>query len=108
MPSPSESVGDVVTVVTAVAVLSLVSGSVSFPMTIVVLLTPPAAVGATTIVTVVLAPLVKSPRLQVTVLVPLQVPWLGVAETKLTPGGKVSVITTPVAASGPLFMTVMV
>jgi hypothetical protein len=41
-----------------------------------------AAVGVTTKVTVALALAARLPRLQVTVVVPLQLPWLGVAENK--------------------------
>ena len=61
---------------------------------------------ATTIVTVALLPLLSGPKLQTTVADPLQpVPWLTVVETKLTPGGRVSVKVTFVAVSGPLFVT---
>ena len=56
----------------------------------------PATVGVTTRLTVALAPAVIVPRSQTMVLVPVQLPWLGVTETKFTPAGKVSVI---VAAS---------
>jgi hypothetical protein len=35
-------------------------------------------------------------------------PWLGVAETKVTPGGRVSVTVESVEGSGPLFVTVRV
>ena len=37
-----------------------------------------------------------------------RLPWLGVADTKLTPAGNRSVTCTPVAASGPALNTVMV
>jgi len=52
--------------------------------------------------------LLMVPRLQMTVLVPLHVPWLGVTETKLAPPGSASVTDTSVAAFGPEFVTVMV
>jgi hypothetical protein len=97
-----------VTVITIVAVLLLVSASITFPVTEAVLESVPAVVGVTTIITVALFPLDNMLKLQVTVLVPLQAPWLGVAETKVTPPGKVSVIVTPAAASGPLFIMVIV
>ena len=74
------------TVVVAVAELLPGVGSDSVPLTDAVLLrdgTAP-AVGVTTIVAVALAPLFRLPRLQLTVEVPLQLPWLEVAETKLT------------------------
>src|SRR5207249_1900405 len=49
----------------------------------------------------------RAPRLNVRVL-PLWVklPWLGLAETKLTPAGRVAVRVTPVAGSGPALLTV--
>src|SRR5262245_31842708 len=57
-------------------------------------------------ITVALAPLASVPRLQVTVVEPLQVPWLAVADTKLTVAGSVSVRETLSAAPGPLFRIV--
>ena len=48
----------------------------------------PAVVGVTTKLMVALAPAAIKPRSQTTVLVPVQLPWLGVAETKFTPAGK--------------------
>jgi hypothetical protein len=48
----------------------------------------PATVGVTTRLTVALLPAAIEPRSQMTVLVPVQLPWLGVAETKFTPAGK--------------------
>jgi hypothetical protein len=43
----------------------------------------------------------------VTVLVPVQLPWLGVTETNFTPAGNVSVIVTLNAPKKPLLRTVM-
>ena len=63
--------------------------------------------GITTILTFACAPIDIEPRLQVTVVVPVHRPWLGVDEIKLTPGGKVSVTMTFVAGEGPLFVTAM-
>ena len=52
--------------------------------------------------------MVRVPRVQITVSVPLQVPWVAVAETKVTPGGNVSVTRTPVATTmGPLLKIFM-
>ena len=68
----------------------------------------PAAVGVTVMVTVALSPLARLPRLQVTGAVPLQVPWLGVAEPNVTPLGSVSVTVTMVASDGPSLVTVSV
>src|SRR5437763_1974077 len=82
--------------------------SVSVAVTVAVFVMVPGVGGAwTTIVTVALAPLLMVPRLPVTVLpAVVTVPWLGVAETNVTPAGNVSVRVTPVAALGPLLATV--
>lgn len=58
------------------------------------LLSGPGTVGVTTNVTVAVPPNGKSPNWQVMVLVPLQLPRLGVTETKFTPADKVSDIVT--------------
>jgi hypothetical protein len=96
------------TVVLAVALLLPVAGSHEAEATLAVLLTVPPGVAVTTNVTVAVAGLLMLPRLQMTVLVPLHVPWLGVTETNLAPLGSASVTDTSVAAFGPLFVTVMV
>jgi molybdopterin-binding protein len=92
-PNPiSEGQPEGFTVVVWVAELLAVLGSASLPVVVAVLVSGPAAVGVTTISTVALAPLASDPRSQLTV--PLegpQVPWLGVAEAKVTPSGRVSV-----------------
>jgi hypothetical protein len=64
-------------------------------------------VGVTVMVIVALAPLARLPRLQVTVLVPLQLPWLGMAEPNVTLPGNVSVTVTAEAEVGPLLVTMM-
>src|SRR6266850_508174 len=97
---------DAVTGVFTVAVLFPGAGSVSLATTLVVFVTVPVAAGLTTMVTVALAALARVPRLQLTVVV--QVPWLGVAETNVTPAGTASVRVTPVAGDGPLLVTVSV
>src|SRR5437870_4535502 len=95
-------------VVVADAVLLAVLGSVSFPLTVAVLVIDPAVAGAVTVMVIVaLAPEARLPTVQVTV--PdacVQVPWLEDAETKVTPLGRVSVTTTPVAGLGPLLVAV--
>ena len=48
----------------------------------------------TTIVTVAVAPFASDPSVQVTVVVPVQLPKDGVAETKVTVPGSVSVTVT--------------
>ena len=68
----------------------------------------PAVVGVTTRLTVALAPAAIKPRLQTMVLVPVQLPWLGVAETKFTPAGKLSVIVAVIDRLGSTLDTVMV
>jgi hypothetical protein len=100
------------TVVICVAVLLLRFGSVVAAATVAVFVSVPAALGAlTTMSTVAVAPLGKMPSLHVTVLVPEQVPELGVAETNVTPAGRTSVRVTPLVVAGivgiPLFVTVM-
>ena len=52
--------------------------------------------------TVATPPWAILPRLQITVVVPLHgLPCVGVAETKVTPPGKVSFTVTAVAGDGP-------
>ena len=95
------------TVVTTVELLSLGSGSVSAEVTDAVLVSIAGAPGAVTTMStprdVVLG---IEPMLHVTV--PdtcVQVPCVGVAETKVTPAGSVSVSVTPVAVDGPALNT---
>ncbi len=57
---------------------------------------------------VAVPPLAIAPRLQTTVVVPLQLPWDAVAETNVVPVGITSVTTTLLASWGPLFVTVIV
>ena len=83
-------------------------GSGWFPVTVAVLVIVPAELGRTTMVTVAEAPLARSPRAQVTVVVPEQLPWLAVDDRALRPDGSVSVTVTPVAGFGPLLVTVSV
>ena len=68
----------------------------------------PAAVGVTTRLTVAFAPTAIIPSSQTMVLVPVQLPWLGVAETKFTPGGKLSVSVADAGLLGSILDTVMV
>jgi len=97
---------DATTGVLTVAVLFVGTGSVSFAATLAVFVRVPTAVGLTRIVTVACPEFASVPRLQLTVAV--QVPWLGVAETKVTLAGTASVKVTPVAGEGPLLVTVRV
>ena len=67
----------------------------------------PVAVGRATIVTVAVSAFARLPMLQLT-LPPLwlQLPRLGVAETKVAPAGRVSVSKTLRAAFGPRLVIV--
>src|SRR5215831_18829563 len=66
----------------------------------------PTVVGLTVNCTVADDGSVIAPRLHVTVVVPLQVPWLGWAEMNFNPAGKWSVKVTPEAFCGPSLITV--
>jgi hypothetical protein len=87
------------TVVTVVTVLLAGSGSVSFAVTVAVLLKPPGVVGLTRISRTALSPSLILPMLQVTMLLEREQPEE--AETKFTFAGRVSVTITPVAFEGP-------
>jgi hypothetical protein len=105
----SVGLGASLTVVLALAELLDVLESVSLAVTLTELVMVPAVVAVTTMDTVELLPLAREPRSQVTVLPDwLQLPWLGVADTKVTPEGRVSVRVTPEALQGPLLVTVAV
>src|SRR5260370_1104835 len=89
------------------AVLFAALGSGSLPLTGALLVMVAGVAGAVAlIVTVELAPEASEPAVQVTVPEALVHPEL--AETKVTPAGRVSVTVEPVLASGPLFLTVTV
>src|SRR5215813_231585 len=89
-------------------------GSVSFAVTEGVLTSVPVGlpVVAPEMETVAVPPLAREPRSQLTVPVDaVHDPWLGVitvAGVPPIPKGSTSVIITPVAADGPLFVIVMV
>jgi len=63
----------------------------------------PAVVALATMASVALAPFARPPKLHVTAVV--QLPWLGVADTRTMPAGRVSVKVTLVAAEGPPLVT---
>ena len=90
-----------------VALLLVLLGSISLAVTVAKVLKPPASRGVTTIETVAFAVVVIVPRLQVITGLPLQFPWLGDDETRLTVAGSVSLTVTPVALLGPLLVTVI-
>lgn len=94
-----------------VAVDVLFAGAVSALMavTVAVFTTGPAVrAGVRESAIVAVARGFRVPREQVTVVVPLQVPWVGVAEISVAPAGRMSVTVTPAASEGPLLVTVMV
>lgn len=100
-----------VTAVLVVLVLLPATGSVSLPVTVAVLEIGPVVPESTVTVTVTVAvpPLTILPSVPVIVPAALvAVPWLDVAETKVTPAGKTSVTVTPVASLGPMLVTVRV
>ena len=97
-----------VTVVSSEAVLLAGLGSGSLPEMVAKLVMLPGDEGAVTrMVRVAEAHLARLPMFQVTVLVVLEAaPADGVADWKVTPGGRVSVTLTPVALRGPRLVTV--
>jgi hypothetical protein len=95
------------TVALALAELFAGLGSLSFAASAAEFVTVPVAVGFTTTSTVALAPLARFPIAQVDNGV-VQVPWLGVALTKVAEAGRVSERTTLVAGEGPLLVIVRV
>src|SRR6266480_4129917 len=99
------------TVVVAVALLLSGVGSVSFPLTVTVLVSVPGVVVVTTIVMLALVPFARSPRLQLTlppfsarllVVDRVLLPWLEATETKRMLLGNGSLTVTLVAFWGPL------
>ena len=58
--------------------------------------------------TVADAPLAMVPRAQVTVAVPPQLPWLGVADIKVVPAGRTSTMATLLADPGPELVATIV
>ena len=97
------------TVVVSLAMLLVASRSEVVLVTVTLFMTSPSTVGTTRMVTAGLAPAAMDPRLHVTAPGDLvHVPCVDVAETKVTLPGSVSVSTTSVEVSGPLFVTVIV
>jgi hypothetical protein len=98
-------------IITTEALFELL-GSSSFAVTVAVLTTDPVPFGITTmsIMTIIPSPMSgRLPRLHVTIPYnSAQVPWLELAETKVTPAGRMSNKVTPVASRGPRFPILIV
>src|SRR2546430_4495545 len=95
-------------VMVTLALLFAATGSVSFSAVLVaVFVSEPVDVTVAVRSRVTDTPLATAPMSHTPV--PLvYVPWLGVAETNVSPAGSWSVICTPVASEGPLLVTVIV
>src|SRR5215210_7027587 len=97
---PRSSAG--LTLVSTDTLLLALFGSATAELTLALLVSFPACLGVTTIVTLAIAPPgARLPRWQITVAPRLHEPWLGVAETSVTPDGRVSVTFTLGAVLGP-------
>jgi hypothetical protein len=94
-----------ITVTLAEAVLFAVLGSNSFSVALAVLVSVPEPVGVTVMVAVAEAFTASVAKVHATVVVPVQAE---LAEENVAPAGSVSVIFTPVAGDGPLFVTTSV
>lgn len=100
----------------AVALLLSAFGSLSFPLTLAVLVSVPGVVAVTLIVMLALAPFARLPKLHVTVpflgfglvIDRVHVPWVEETELKRKVSGRGSVAVTPEAFCGPSFVTVSV
>ena len=84
-------------------------GSIVFEVTLALFVIVPVVVDFTVMITLILALLLIFPRLHVTIAFDsLQLPWLELADLKVTPVGKLSVTTIFSAVFGPLLFTVIV
>ncbi len=105
LPKPISATG-VTVVLTGGVTLFVRIGSPVGEDTLAVLFSVPLAGAVTVTVTLLTAPLASVPNDQF--IVPLLLTPLPLAETKVTPAGKVSVTTTLLADDGPKFVTEMV
>ena len=97
------------TVVSWLASLFPGTGSGVVAVTVAWLVMTAATVVATTTVIVATLPAGMTPSGHVTMPAACeQLPWLGVADTKVVKPGSASVTSTPAASLGPLFVTVIV
>ena len=100
------SATDVTVVVTGGVVLFVVFGSLVGEDTLAVLFNVPLVGAVTVTVTLLTAPLASVPKDQFTI--PLLSMPFPLADTKVSPAGKVSVTTTPLAEEGPKLVTEIV
>ena len=98
LPNPISACG-VTVVITGGVTLFVEFGSVVGEVTVAEFVSVPIAGAVIVSVTLVVAPLSSVPKLQFTV--PLLFTPLPLAETNVTPAGKLSVTTTLLAADGP-------
>ncbi len=105
LPKP-RSATDVTVVLTGGVTLFVESGSLVGEATLAVLFSVPLVGAVTVTVTLLTAPLASVPNDQFTT--PLLSMPLPLADTKVTPAGKVSVTTTLLAVDGPKFVTEIV
>ncbi len=91
----------------ALAELLAELGSVAVEMTVAWFVIVPGAPAVTLISTPALAPLAIVPSAQITLLPEgTQLPWVAVADTKVTPAGRLSLSETLGALAGPPLLTV--
>jgi hypothetical protein len=102
LPKPTSATGATV-VMTGAVTLFVLFGSPVGVLTLAVFVSVPLAGAVTVTVILLIWPLAKVPRLQLTT--PLVFNPPPVALTNVTPNGKVSVTTTPLALDGPKFVT---
>src|SRR5438132_647915 len=96
----------VTVVITGGVTLFVLFGSLVGEVTFAVLVNVPLAGAATVTVTLVVVPLASVPKFQFTM--PLLSTPPPLAETNITPAGKLSVTTTLLALEGPKFVTEIV
>ena len=105
LPSPMSATG-VTVVTTGGVILFVLFGSPVGEVTLAMLVSEPLAGAVTVTLKLVTCPLARLPKVQVTTPTILMPPPL--ADTKVTPAGKVSVTVTLLALDGPKFVTLIV
>ena len=105
LPMPTSATG-VTVVMTGDVTLFVLFGSLVGDVTFAMLVSVPLAGAVTVTVTLVTSPLIKVPKAQFTM--PLLFTPLPLADTNVTPTGRVSVTTTLLADDGPKLVTEIV